>query len=124
MISGSVNVRYEAVVTLTVQGPTGLIREIDAAIDTGFNDFLALPADVISESQLTYVESVDRLDLHSASVLWDGRMIDVASYSVDGAALIGMRMLDRYNLNVDVEPGGLVAIRAKGDEGRGREARN
>ncbi len=36
MILGVVNDAYEAVIYLTVQGPSGQAREVEAVIDTGF----------------------------------------------------------------------------------------
>ena len=43
MIEGVVNAAYEAVIRLSLRGPSGQAREIDAVIDTGFNGFLTLP---------------------------------------------------------------------------------
>ena len=40
MIHGVVNAAYEAVIPLTVQGPAGQTRDIEAVIDTGFTGFL------------------------------------------------------------------------------------
>ena len=36
MTEGAVNAAYEAVVRLTVQGPSGQAREIEAVVDTGY----------------------------------------------------------------------------------------
>ena len=43
MIERSVNAAYEAVISLSLRGPSGQAQEIDAVIDTGFNGFLTLP---------------------------------------------------------------------------------
>ena len=43
MIERSVNAAYEAVISLSLRGPSGQAQEIDAVIDTGFNGFLILP---------------------------------------------------------------------------------
>ncbi len=42
MIEGVVNDAYEAVIPLTLQGPSGHMREIEAVIDTGYSGFLDL----------------------------------------------------------------------------------
>ena len=54
MIRGAVNAAYEAVVRLTVQGPSDRSREIEAVIDTGYNGFLTLPKAVVAELGLAY----------------------------------------------------------------------
>ena len=54
MIQGVVNDAYEAVVRLTVQGPSGQSREIEAVIDTGYNGFLTLPPALVTELSLVY----------------------------------------------------------------------
>ena len=43
MIQGVVNAALEAVIPLTLQGPAGQTREIEAVIDTGFSGSLTLP---------------------------------------------------------------------------------
>ena len=83
MIEGTVNAAYEAVVRLTIQGPTGAAREIDAVIDTGFNGFLTLPPELVAELSLP-LEGIGRATLGDGSeatfpfydvgVLWDGQM--------------------------------------------------
>ena len=40
MILGVVNAAYEAVITLSVQGPEGQAQEVDAVVDTGFTGYL------------------------------------------------------------------------------------
>jgi len=43
MISGVVTGDRQAVIRLTVRGPTGQEQEIEAVIDTGFDGCLSLP---------------------------------------------------------------------------------
>lgn len=49
MIQGEVNDAYEAVISLTVQGPLGQATEVEAVIDTGFTGFLSLPTALVTE---------------------------------------------------------------------------
>ena len=57
MIPGAVNASFEAVLSLTVQGPSGLTRQIEA-VDTGFTRFLSLPPALVTESSINETETV------------------------------------------------------------------
>ncbi len=90
MIEGAVNAAYEAVIPLTVQGPSGQNREIEAVVDTGYNGRLTLPTELVLALELPLVTintviladgSEVALEVHRASVLWDGfpRSVDFIS---------------------------------------------
>ena len=65
MIEGVVNAAYEAVISLSLRGPSGQTREIDAVIDTGFNGFLTLPPALVAELGLPFLS-------HGGATLADG----------------------------------------------------
>ena len=88
LIAGAVNAVYEPVVTLVVQGPAGETLEIDAVIDTGFTGFLTVTPALAR-----------RIEADAA----------------DTTPLVGMRLLERHVLNVEVEIGGRVLIQGKGE---------
>ena len=122
MIEGAVNAAYEAVIPLALQGPTGQSREVDAVIDTGFNGVLMLESSLVAELELPVVGKgyavlanglEEEFFLHSVTVLWDGQEKQLDAYASDIDPLVGMRMLEGYNLSVDVEIGGRVVIQAK-----------
>ena len=122
MIHGTVNAAHEAVVALPLRGPAGQAREVDAVVDTGFTRFLTLPSAVVAELGLGY-RGVNRviladgsettLEVYGVTVVWDGRPREVVAYVSDTTPLIGMSLLHRHNLNIDVEDGGQVLIQAK-----------
>ncbi len=123
MIEGVVNAALEAVVSLTVQGPSGQSRDIEAVIDTGFNDFLTLPSALATESGLAYRNrgqmiladgSEATFDIYRASLLWDGESRHVYAYAADATPLVGMRLLDEHDLSIQVRDGGRVVIQAGG----------
>lgn len=49
-------------------------------------------------------------DVHSVTVLWDSRPVVVDAYASDTTPLVGMRLLDQYDLYVQVRHGGHVRI--------------
>ena len=122
MIEGIVNAANEAVVPLPLRGPAGEARDVDAVVDTGFTRFLTLSPSMVAELGLGF-RGVNRviladgsettLDVYSVTVLWDGQPREVVAYESGTTPLIGMSLLHRHNLNVDVEDGGRVVIQAK-----------
>ena len=123
MIDGVVNAAHEAVVSLSVQGPTGQTRNVDAVIDTGFSRFLTLPTEAVAALELTLAGrnrvsladgSEATLDVYGVTVLWDGQPRDVVAYAAGTVPLIGMSMLEDHSLYVHVTDGGRVAIQAEG----------
>ena len=119
MILGAVNDAYEAVISLTVQGPSGQSREVEAVIDTGFTGFLSLPSALATDLGLPFLTyestfladgSLVRFSVHDATALWDGRPRRVYTHLSDVTPLIGMRMLDDHDLSIQVRDGGRVVI--------------
>ena len=122
MIKGTVNAAYEAVVALRLQGPEGQVQDIEAVVDTGYSGFLTLPTALVAELRLPFAyvgqaflandAEVD-FDVHYVKVLWDGQPRDIEADATGSTPLVGMLLLDRHNLNIDVENGGRVLIQAK-----------
>ena len=121
MIQGYVNDIYEAIVPFTLQGPSGQTRDIEAVIDTGYTGFLTLTRALVTELQLRYRnrdlailadgrEAV--FDVYGVAVLWDGNVRHLDAYISDAAPLVGMRLLDGHNLNIEVVNGGRVVVQS------------
>ena len=119
MIEGVVNASYEAVVTISLRGSDGAVRDIEAVIDTGYSGFLTLPPRLVAELGLPFVTSAQAIlangseetfDVHSVTVLWDSRPVAVDAYASDTTPLVGMRLLDQCDLYVQVRHGGRVRI--------------
>lgn len=90
MITGVVTADHQVVIPLTVRGPTGQEQEIEAIIDTGFDGWLSLPSSLIALLGLVWRQR--------------GR--------TETTPLVGMSLLEGYELTVDVRPSGNVIIRA------------
>ena len=122
MIEGMVNSFYEPVVILTVGGPSGRTGEIEAVVDTGFTGFLTVTPALAAEfgldfrgtSRATLADGSEvTLPVYGIAVLWDGQPRYVEADAADATPLVGMRMLDRHNLNIEVGRGGRVVIEAR-----------
>ena len=122
MIEGPVNSAYEAVIPLSLRGPAGQEQVVEAVIDTGFTGFVTLPPALVAELGLAFMGSSEAsladgsqvsFDAYAATVLWEGQPRDVLIDEADTTHLVGMLLLDRHNLNIDVENGGRVLIQAK-----------
>ena len=123
MIEGEVNDAYEAVVSLSLQGPDGQPQDIEAVIDTGYSGFLTLPTALVTELGLPFVyigrallanDDEVTFDVHDVTVLWNGQPRHIRADATGSTPLVGMLLLDRHNLNIDVERGGRVVIQASG----------
>lgn len=51
------------------------------------------------------------LDLYGATVMWDRRRRQIDVAEADSIPLIGMALLNGYELTMQVRPGGKVAIK-------------
>ena len=120
--SGAVNASYEAAISLTVQGPSGLTRQPEAVIDTGFTGLLELSPALVTEPGLPFPTnesamladgSLAKFSVHDATVHWDGQPRRVYAHVSNTAPLMSMRLLDSHSLYVEVEDGGRVVIQAR-----------
>ena len=116
------NAAYEAVIPLSLQGPAGQARQVEAVIDTGFTGFLTLPPSLVAElglvfkgtSEATLADgSAVSFDAYDATVFWEGDPRVVLIDEADTTPLVGMLLLNGHNLNMDVEDGGRVVIQAR-----------
>jgi predicted aspartyl protease len=102
-----------------VFGPGRTEETCQAIIDTGFDGFLTLPADVVRSVGLPWIgwlrailanEFRVDLPLHEAVVLWEGSCRPVDGLVSPGGPLVGMATFDGSRLSMDVVAGGRVFI--------------
>lgn len=119
MIEGFVNADYGPVISIPKQGSSGQEREIEAVVDTGYNGYLTLPPALVAELGLTFQSegwatlangSVETFDIYGVTMLWDGQLRYVDADAQGNDPLVGMSLLDRHNLNIEVADGGRVVI--------------
>ena len=74
---------------------------------------LGLP--LVSSAIATLADGSEAVfDVYRATVQWDGHPKHVDAYMSDAVPLVGMRLLYRHSLYVEVEKGGRVLIQAQG----------
>ena len=121
MITGTVNERREALISIEVHGSRGKRLVMDAVIDTGFDGFLILPPSLIEALGLRRLGSEDaelgdgsirKLAVYSAGVMWDGAMRFGRVNAAEIEPLVGMELLAGYELRIQVAEGGAVTIEA------------
>lgn len=121
MITGRVNRRYEAVITITLTSlATREYHHFPAVIDTGLDHFLTLPREVIlrlgypiiNETRPMVLADEQRRVFEETVVgaLWDGAPKAVPALVSESETLVGARLLAGYYLGAAMLPGGLVTL--------------
>lgn len=120
MITGVVTADLQAVIHLTVHGPTGQEQEIEAIVDTGFDGWLSLPPSLTFLLSLTWRQrgralladgSESVFDIYEATVFWDGQTRRIPVHEAETTPLVGMSLLQGYELTIQVRAGENVTIR-------------
>ena len=108
----------QAIIHVEVRGESGW-EEVEAAIDTGFSGFLALPASIVarldleprSETQIRLADGSDvSLRVHRAVVLWNREERTIEVLQADSGPLLGMALLHGSEVKMQVVNGGGVTI--------------
>ena len=109
-------------VSLSLQGAEGRARDIEAVVDTGYTGFLTLPPAFVNELGLpfayvgrAFLANDDQVEfnVHNVRLLWDGEPRDIEADATGSTPLVGMLLLHGHSLNIEVESGGQVVIRAR-----------
>jgi clan AA aspartic protease len=120
MRTGIVTTHREAVLRLVVYGPAGQRQQVQAVIDTGFDGWLTLPPAVIVSLGLPWRRrglavladgSQSIFDIYDGTVIWDRRRQRIPVDEADADPLVGMALLEGYELKMQVRAGGKVTIK-------------
>lgn len=120
MITGVVNAEFEPIIPLSIRRFDGKIFTQDAIVDTGFNGWLSLPPDLIAELNLRWKRrgrailgdgSECVFNVYEAVVIWDGNLLTIPVDEADSEPLIGMSLMEGYQLKVQIFEGGHVELR-------------
>ena len=113
----------EAVAPVPVMGRNGQFQTIEFVLDTGFDGFLALPAELIQRLGLERDDSIDIVFANGQSelcntwycrILWHDQPRDIVAFESRGEALLGMALLEGSQVNIQVRIDGAVAIEELG----------
>ncbi|MBW4449985.1 MAG: clan AA aspartic protease [Spirirestis rafaelensis WJT71-NPBG6] len=119
MIAGIVNGDFEPIIPLSIYSVTGQIYTQDVIVDTGFNGWLSLPPSIIAELGLIWKRrgrailgdgSECIFNVYEAVVLWDGAILTIPIDEADSEPLIGMSLMEGYQLTVQAIEGGRVEL--------------
>jgi clan AA aspartic protease len=111
----------EATIEITIQDARGIGHAIEAIVDTGFNGSLTLPVALVeslglqwyTRSGITLADgSQCEADVYATTVIWDGMQRDILVESVDAEPLLGMQIMRRHALRIEVVERGDVVIEA------------
>jgi clan AA aspartic protease len=118
VINGTV-VGLQARMSITLYPPRRAAIEIECVVDTGFEGFLTLPSDVISDLGLPYIAPIDAnladnsrvvTNVHQAIVFWHGVERVIPILAMGRRPLIGTALLEDYHLSIDFCEGGTVLV--------------
>jgi clan AA aspartic protease len=120
MITGFVNVEFEPIIPLSLRRADGNVFTQDAIVDTGFNGWLSLPPDAIAELNLRWKRrgrailgdgSECVFNVYEATVIWDGEPRIIPVDEADSDPLVGMSLMEGYQLTIQVAEDGYVELR-------------
>lgn len=121
MITGRVNRNYEPIVSVVLRPGASAVQRIDALVDTGFNGWLTLPPRLLAALGLNWLRagratladgSEVTFDIYEAAINWNGSDVTIPVDESDSFPLIGMRLMDGFDLRIRVQPQGAVEMRA------------
>jgi clan AA aspartic protease len=119
MIIGIVNADFEPIISLSIRRSDGEIFTQDAIVDTGFNGWLSLPPDLIAELNLRWKRrgrailgdgSECVFNVYEAVVVWDGVLLTIPVDEADSDPLVGMSLMEGYQLTIQVAEDGHVEL--------------
>ncbi len=120
MITGFVNIEFEPIIQLSIRRADGTDLTQGVIVDTGFNGWLSLPPDLIAELNLRWKRrgrailgdgSECVFNVYEAVVVWDDTLLIIPVDEADSEPLVGMSLMEGYELKMQVFEEGRVELR-------------
>jgi clan AA aspartic protease len=120
MITGFDNVEFEPIIPLFIRRADGKVFTQDAIVDTGFNGWLSLPPELIAQLNLKWKRrgrailgdgSECIFNVYEAVVVWDDTLLTIPVDEADSEPLVGMSLMEGYQLTMEIFEGGRVELR-------------
>ncbi len=111
--------RLLAVAAVFVEDSERDLVRFDAKVDTGFTEWLGLPAkdievlglEVVGMDVVLMANNEERsIEVYSANVVWGLQHYNVRVHRVGTMPLIGMSLLHRHVMTMDARNGGAIEI--------------
>jgi clan AA aspartic protease len=119
MIEGMVSFRRDAVVEVTVSGSASQAERVACVVDTGYDGALTLPEAItaklglepagVGRSVLGDGKTVS-YPMYEAFVTWDGAPRRVVVDAAETEPLLGMALMEGFEVCIEVVAGGRVRI--------------
>ncbi len=119
MIIGSVNSNLEAIIPISIYGLNNQIYTIDGILDTGFDGWLSLSPDLVTQLNLTWKRqgrailadgSESIFNSYEAVILWDGVRLTIPIDEANSEPLVGISLMSNYQLIIQIFPEGKVEL--------------
>lgn len=119
MINGYVNRNLQSVIPIDIFDHRNRLRRTDVIVDTGFDDSLALPLNLIRSLGLPWASQVfmrvatgelKDFNTYAATVSWFGRRLTIRVLETPDQALAGTGLLSGSELTIQLWRGGAVTI--------------
>ncbi len=119
MIAVIVNADFEPIIPLSICDADRKVYTQDAIVDTGFNGWLSLPPDLIAQLNLKWKRRGRAIlgdgnecvfNVYEAVVIWDGNLLTIPIDEADSEPLVGMSLMEGYQLMVQVFEGGNIEL--------------
>src|SRR5687768_4606597 len=119
MIHGVVNSHREAVISITAYDAHSKVNRFDAVVDTGFDGSLSLPPTLFAHLGLVWDHigsailadgSQITFNVYRGTVAWDGTDVNLFVDEADSPPLVGMELIEGFELTIQAVDGGAVTI--------------